>query len=419
MSFCFLNCNWIIAWAVVCGISVCAFAQPVEPVLGEGYLSLSECYALALKRSETVAIRKEVIEEAEARFQQSLSGILPRASYVISEEIEQGGNRTPQQRFVFSQALFSGFREFAAMKQSRAERRQRVAEFERAKQILFTDVADAFYLVMNYQEDRQALDATRQALVDRIEELKKRQSIGRTRRSEVVNAEARLSRVEADLQKVDSQKEIAEQLLEFLIGQPFAGLIEQESTENLAPVDEYLDAADQRPDVLAGKESWQGSKSQVTVARSGFWPSANADGNYYTKREGSSEDVDWDVTFSVDVPLFQGGQVAGEVNEAKALMREAELSYSDIRRRAKLDIQNSYTRYTRAVNRLAALKKALQAAEENYKLQEEDYRNSLVNNLDVLQALEDLQQAKREFIAVKYLAKQYYWQLQVSVGKIL
>ncbi|OGX25152.1 MAG: hypothetical protein A3D10_04015 [Omnitrophica WOR_2 bacterium RIFCSPHIGHO2_02_FULL_48_11] len=389
-------------------------------------LTLPECYQLALKQSEKIAIQQQLIKETEARFLQSLSGILPRVSYSLSEKRQDGrgdSNFTlreiPEQKFVFSQPLFSGFKEFAAMAASRAEGRQRKQEKIRAEQLLFTDVADAFYFFFTYQQDLETLEAIHTALAQRVEELKSREELGRARPSEVASAESRLSRIEAELELVKARQATARQLMEFLIGKPFAALLDPVAERPaLEILDTYLAKVDQRPDVMAFKEAWEVAKKEVVVARAGFFPVVGMDGNYYTKRTGNSSDVDWDVTLKVDVPLFQGGENVGKTKEASAKEQGAKLKFAEARRNAVLDIQNIYTQYAAALKRTAALAKALQAVEKNYELQKEDYRFNLVNNLEVLQALEELQDVRREHSGVTNETKQLYWKLQAATGEI-
>ena len=64
-----------------------------------------------------------------------------------------------------------------------------------------------------------------------------------------------------------------------------------------------------------------------------------------------------------------------------------------------------------------ALKKEFTTAKLNYYLQRKDYERSLVNNLDVLAAIQTLQNAQRNFIHALYEAKREYWQLRVAVGQ--
>ena len=412
-----------------------AFAQTVSPVSEP--LTLHDCYRLALKQSEKVAIHQEMIKEAEARFSQSLGGILPHATFESSTKRQNGSNSSnfslteiPENKFIFSQPLFSGFKDFAGMGANRAERRQRTQQMRRAQQLLFTDVSDAFYLFLSYQEDILALETTQGALSERIEELKRREDLGRSRPSEVASAEVLLNRNEAEIELVRAQREVSGQLLEFLTGQKIEKV--QDSEDEFRHSEERSDEeshqeeilrfaqndASSRADVLAAKEAWTAAQKKITVARAGWWPIAGLDGNYYTKRVGNSSDVTWDFTFKVDVPIFDGGETFGAVREAQSLASQAQLSLQETQRNAVLEIRNAATRFQTALKRRDALKRALEAAEKNYQMQKEDYQKSLVNNLDVLDSLRDLQSVRRDYISARFDAKRMYWSLKVAAGEI-
>ena len=388
--------------------------------------TLAECYALALKQSETIAIKQEVLKETEGRFLQAFSGILPHVSFSMSEKRQNGSGGSaftlreiPERKFVFTQPLFSGFKEFAAIAGARAERRQRHDEEARAKQLLFVDVANAFHLLLEEREDLQALETIRAALMARIDELKDRERLGRSRSSEVVSAESQLRRIEADLEQARSQEITARQLLEFLTGYvPLEGLEPDRTTAGpLNAEEDYLKSASMRSDVRASEEAWRIAKDQIVVAQSQFWPTVNLQGDRYTKRVGASADVDWDVLLTVDVPLFQGGKAMGSVRQAAAQAREARLNFQKTQREAELEIRNAHAQFQQALARMAALKKALEASEDNYRLQQEDYLHNLVNNLEVLQALQTLENTRRDVIHAAHETKRLYWQLQAATGK--
>ncbi|OGX40113.1 MAG: hypothetical protein A3C53_08015 [Omnitrophica WOR_2 bacterium RIFCSPHIGHO2_02_FULL_68_15] len=391
-------------------------------------LTLPECYRLALKRSEEIAIRGEVIKETEGRFLQALSTALPNASFVLSEKRQDGSGGSiftlesiPERRFAFSQPLFSGFKEFAAIAGSRSERRQREHERTRAEQLLFVDVAEAFHLLLQQREDLRALETIRSALVERAEELRERERLGRSRTSEVVSAESQLHRVVAEQAFVSGQEQTARQLLAFLIGRdPGEGLSDAGlGLPVLADRAVYLSAAATRPDVLASEEAWKFAKKEVAVERAGFWPGVDLESNYYTKRVGVAADVDWDVLVTVDVPIFQGGEVVGAVREAASKARQAKLAHDLAGREAVLDVENTYNELAAALQRSTALAGALAAAEEDYRLQLEDYRRSLINNLDVLQVLQTLQDTRRDEIRARHEAHRLYWRLLAETGEAL
>lgn len=393
--------------------------------LAQNALTLDECYRLALKQSEKLAIEQQKIKEAEGHFLQSFSGIMPKVSYSYENVRQDARSDTSftldqydQSRFVFSQPLFSGFKEFAAMAGSRAEKRQHKLDQLHAEQSLMIDVADAFYNYLGYQEQLTVLEETQKALRERMDVLKKRMDIGRSRRGDVSSAEARLGRTLAETERVRGEADVWRELLEFLIGQSIDQIVDSSQVGAIdLTIDEINRKAQNRSDVKALNEAVSVEESKVKVAQSALWPSVGVDGNYYTKRAGVAENVDWDVTLRVDVDLFRGGENVGTIKQAKAIKEQAQLKYQEAVRRAAMEIAQAVTRYQSMQKRHEILQHALESVEKNYKYQKEDYQTNLVSNLDVLQALQDFQEVQRELISAESEAKRLYWNFKMTSGE--
>ncbi len=395
-------------------------------------LTLSDCYNLALKQSEIIAIDAEQIRITEAHFLQALSIILPNVSFISADTQQEkspgvavtaGGSivastKDSQRQFNVTQTLFNGFKAIAAIKGSKFERNQRINEKIRAEQLLLVDVADSFYLLKEKREDLKALQNIRTALRSRIKELRKRTDLGRSRPSEVVNVKAQLYGVEASIELAKSQEVLARQLLEFLVGGSVYSITDTyDIPAALQPESYYVAKSDARPDVKATKFAWELAKKEIQIVNSDFLPNASVGANYYTQRTNVSEGIDWDVTLTVIVPIFDGGLTIGRSNEAIAFARQQELTYRRTRRLAPYDIRDSYISLKTAMSVYKALRKEYTTAKLNYHLQKKDYRFSLVNNLDVLAAIQTLENAERDAIHALYEAKREYWQLRVSVGE--
>lgn len=427
LSFAIFILSGPAAYAQPLNTPASSITPPFVETVSEGPapLTLEDCYRLALKRSEQVAINAELIKQTEARFLQALGTALPRVSFTSTDIWQDGSGASaftlrhrPERAFAFSQPLFTGFKEFAAITGARYEYRQRKGEKAHAELSLLVDVANAFNLLLEEREDLAAVESIRVALTDRLDELKDRERLGRSRQSEVKSIETQLRQTEAELELAKSKEQITRQLLAFLIGQPAAAITDP-ADEVPQPLEEsfYLAKADSRPDVQAAEAALKVAEKEIVVAQSKFWPTVNADGKYYTERGGIAQDVKWDVTLKVDVPLFQGGQAVGAVKEALANARTAKLRYVERQRMAELDIKDAYTKLTSAITIKRLVDEALKSAEESYRLQVEDYRLSLVNNLDVLQALQVLQTTRRDDIHARREAKRYYWQLRAAIGQ--
>lgn len=411
--------KWLLGAASLLTIASGATAEPAQP------LSLEDSYRRSLKQSEEIALRSERITETEGRFMQALAGMLPRISFSSIDKRQDGSGNSPftrkslpERKFVFSQPLFSGFKEFAAMKGSKLEKHQREQEKKRAEQLLQVDVSDAFYLLLEQREQLDILNAIRQNLKDRIRELQERENLGRSRVSEVVAARAQLHRVEADWETVQNQEMVVSQLLQFLTGLDAIGEL-QKPGPNLPSVhsrETYLSRANSRPDVKAAEEAVKIAQQQKAVARAQYFPTVNANGNYYVERSGAAEDVKWDASLNVDVPLFQGGEALGANKEAASQLRQAEIILGRARRIAMQEIKDSYAQYEGSLNRLRALREALESTDETYQYEVKEYRLNLVNNLEVLAALQTLQDSRREVIQIMYEAQRLYWKLQAAAG---
>lgn len=403
-------------------------------------MSLSDCYAHSLVQSEFIAIDSWKIVEAEGRFLQALAIALPHVSFISSDmqndpqknriiaptsaaaisESQLNPNRDSLRRFNVTQTLFNGFKAFAAMKGSKCEKNQRLAEKMRAEQLLLVDVANAFYLVTEKREDLRALGGIRNALLSRIKELREREELGRSRPSEVVNAKTSLYGVEAEIEVSKNQELVARQLLEFLTGVPVGELIDSDVVPNKLDAESYyLNKSLGRPDVIAAKNGWEVSKREVEIIDSDFLPEATFEGNYYTQRTDVSKGINWDIMLKVTVPIFEGTDTLGRDKEARAKAKESELLYKRSLRAAPLDVSQAYTSLDTAISIQHTLKKAFSMAKLNYHLQRRDYDLSLVNNLDVLDSIKTLHDSERSYVHSIYEAKRLYWQLLVACGETL
>lgn len=391
--------------------------------------TLPRCYALSIKQSELIAVNADKVKETEARFLQAISIMLPHVSFFSADSQESLPNvsgtfatlkpaKWSTRNFNVTQNLFTGFKAIAGMRGANLERKQRINEMVRAEQLLLVDVSDAFYTLMEKREDLKALDDTKKALVKRIIELKARERLGRSRESEVVNARTQLYSVQATIEVVKSEEDVSRQILEFLIGGP-VGIIKDSYPvpSELMAEEYYLSRSALRPDVEAAKYAWETAVQASKIVDSDFLPTVSVDGNYYTQRTGFDEGTDWDITLKVAVPIFEGTETLGRSKEYALKAHESRLLYDRAKRVAPYDIKDAYIKLRSAIAVYECLGKAFDTARLNYILQRKDYQRSLVSNLDVLAAIQMLEEAQRNYIKAMYAAKRLYWRLRVAAAE--
>lgn len=411
---------------IVFGISP-AWAQPET-------LTLQQAYQLALKQSEDIGQVMETLNAAQGHFYQSFEVILPKVDYTITrseQDVREGGSSTsgtdstnsfrrttPQQKIVFSQPLFSGFKEIAALQGAGAEKAQRRFEIQRAKELLFVDVAESFYAVLQAQRDVEILQEVHALTGKRKGELEERARLGRSREGEALSAIADIKVIEADLIVAQRLERLAKLLLEYYIGRPLMEKLEDVGTMPISV--EIADPlkADSRADVKAAENAKTLADKRVIVAQAGLFPEVTLDGNYYTKRVGAQSGNDWDVLLTINVPVFDRLNTFGDIKVAAANRKTAELEVRKLKRQAALDIFNAQEEYETSRLIEAKLAEAADAMKKNYEMQTEDYSRSLVNNLQVLDVLRLYQNAEQRHNEAHYEMKKNYWRFRASLGEI-
>lgn len=401
-------------------------------------LSLHRAFELALKNAEVIAIEQEKLKEVEARFYTALDEVTPDIAYQLSEfwqdtpkkgeEVSTGGDsfgsnaqrRTrPEAKFTFSQSLFKGFKEIAAVKASGADKQRQAALLRKAKLMLFLEVSEAFHSLQEARQNLVLLREMRATLERRVKDLGERVTLGRSRQSEVETSRADLRLIEADAAEEKRLETVSRQLLEFYTGLESVGALDGSFPELVIESDSavYAAKAADRADVTAAEASMRLAREDVTAARSEFLPSGTVDGNYYARRVGFQSGTDWDLTWKLDVPIFEGTGPLGELKAAEARRRQAELEYQRADRWARVEIRNAYESLVAWIAQEKALRAARDASKENYRIQNEEYGLSLVNNLQVLDAFRQSQDVSLRWSRAYHEVKRKYWEFRAAQGE--
>lgn len=420
------------------GLQIVEMTNHQTPLTEKQKYTIASCFKLALKESDVVAMKKEEIQKAIAQFLEAASYAVGDVDFVMTDfrqgksngvnndgSVVVGAVTAPESRertFLYQQPIFQGFKAIGALMGAGSLKKQRTQEWVRAEQLLLLDVVVAFYNILQAKHDAEITEEILKSYKDRIEELRERENIGRSRLSEVKTAEAGMKLVEAELEGYRGLQAVQEHVLEFLTGiiikadQLVDSTIEKEMPRT---VDDYLKLIGNRPDVKATEQAVKTAFQGVVVAQSDFWPQLSLEGNKYVHREGSTNGIDWDVLFKVDVPIFQGFGNAGKLKSAWSDWKQAKSAYRLTKRDASLEIKKAFEIWMTSHNRFRSLQEAVKASEENYRLEKLEYTRSLVNNLDVLQALRSLLESQRQANEAFYQSKVETWRLKVAVGETI
>ena len=282
---------------------------------------------------------------------------------------------------------------------------------------LYQLVIDAYYSLKGAQLDVENLKSFLTFTKERVKEIRERTIIGRSRKGELIEAEAQLHAADSQYQLGLITLEQRQKYFEFLTNLPADKISDLPALPEVrGEAEVYLGKIEDRPDIKANKQQIVVSDYQIQVSKGGHWPSVDLIGNYYFDRTGVLASSEWDIGVAVTFPLYQGGGVSAGVREAVATKRIAELTSNETVRTARREVSVLYKNYLQIQEQLKSQKMALIKSEEAYKVNKNDYRYGLVTNLDVLVSLSNFIQNKRSYDSLYAAAHRAYKDLEAATG---
>jgi outer membrane protein len=421
----------------------------VKAALNKNKITLFDAYALAVQKTERLAIEGENSVQAEERKLQAIEAFLPTLSLNGSYAVYPKPSSTYllQNRsaagFTARLPIITGLDQISQIKSSWSDRRVKEYQLNNNAGLLLSDVGTAFYNVLLIERDL----ATNESLLDlyyqTITELQRRVKLGRSRKSEILRTNAQIYTLQAQIKSLRTNHEHAKLVLATLIGAP-ADFSLADTTVLHDPAYSIADTAklvDGRWDVLAAREQVKYDEAGVLAAYGKHVPSFYIEGSYYLYQktvntpnwlqalEASMSPISLlsgsssfkypplNITLGATLPIFGGDITFAKVREANSKKRQSELTLSQTVRHARQNIIDSFQTWDSSKMELDAYHKALSSFEDNYRVVMREYRLNLVTILDVLTSLTSLQNARDEFQRAELQVKLNRISLGVAINE--
>ncbi len=403
-------------------VAASSFSEAARPI------TLDEAFSLALKRSETLAQRADLIAQTLARIDELKASIYPHVALNAQELIQDSPNisgsnlssinRTtiPQAQLTLTQPLFSGLREFIAYKGAKLVAQSARLDERRAESLLYLDVAQAYLDLLRLRQEIRIRQDLIEATEDRVKELRHWIRIGRARDSELIAARSQVAQAQAQVEIARGQERVAQEALLFLTGldQPLAP--NEVAVPQLEPIEQFMSRAKNRSDVEARRRDLEVARLSTEIFSRQRWPTVGLTADYYLKRVGFQENSRWDALFAFSLPVFTGGQIGAQVRQGKAGEDNAAQALSLAERGAERDVRSAFRSLEWTLAAYRAFDNAARLAEENLRAQSEDYKLGLVTNLQVLDSLTSLESTRLTASQTRQQAAMARAQLEAAAG---
>ncbi len=295
---------------------------------------------------------------------------------------------------------------------------------------LFTQVVGAYLDVISNRNivelntnQVRVLNTNLQATSDRFE-------IGDLTRTDVAQAEARLSTARANLDSAQAELAAAEENYLRLVGDWPQDL---EPPPPLPDLPDSPDAAEDvaivnNPDLISAQQNAEATRRDIAAARGARLPrlEAFARGNYtnYLDTLGGplgnqfvQEETTATVGLRATLPIYQGGQPAARVRQTQALRTQAMETVIATERAVVADVRAAFSRYRATLQVIDATQTAVEANELALEGVRAENSVGLRTILDILNAEQELLNSQVDLVTARRNAYVAGFNLLASMGQ--
>lgn len=403
-------------------------------------LSLKEAYTLALANDPTWAAARYANIGAQERLVQgkalllptiNLNGNLNRSNTNIQytgQTVFNNNNRSERFNTLtygvnINQPLYRK-QNYVQYQASQLEVDEADLQLQQDRQDVLMKAAQAYFDVLLAQDKLELNHAQKDAIAIQLAQAKANFKNGVSTVTDVDEAQAKYDVVQSQEIAVTIEIQNKKQALKLLIGrypdslfgiQPNIPLqppqaIKGTSNETAqSALNQWLDLALQHNvTVQLKKNSYELANKAVELNSAGHLPTLDAVANYTrTDANGGINGFGSDlnnttVGLQLQIPLYQGGSVSSKVREAIAKQQKALEEIEAARRKVELDTKQAYLEITSSIAQAHANEQTLRSTQSQLISTTKSFKLGIRNNVDVLNAQQQVFNAKRELLQTQY-----------------
>lgn len=367
--------------------------------------TLNDALISAHEHNYQVLAEAENLEAAKIEKMQSYTGFLPSVNAQAQRtrtKLESAGARARQTRetvnsrsLTISQPIFNGGDTYASVKAADSNLSARKAVFMDVSNEISLETVKAYEGILNTRDILSLNEHNEKVLRENLKLTKTRFKHGEITKTDVLQADARVSTAVADRERAYGNMKSAEAIYARAVGSVLPESLEPISLDHIAipeAFEEFLNIAlKNNPALLASKSNAAVSKYQVNRSYAAVMPSVSAQAQFNRSNITSNTSDNNTYLLNVAVPIVsKGGREYAEIFKAQHAAKSTEYKYKEQERVVREDavrIWNSY-KVAKAVIKasnetIAGSKKALDGVKEEAKA-------GTRTTLDVLDAQNEL-----------------------------
>ena len=424
-------------------ISLLAFcflqAQEKKPI------SLQEAIELGVKNSKQLKNSHAKIEEATAALREAVEKKLPdakvSASYLrlnsanvdLKTKNNNGnGGTTPNiSQAVYgilnaSLPIYGGGPTRYGIEASKYLAEATKLDAENDKEEVIQNTVEAY---INLYKSKQTINLIKENLNQaqhRVNDLTNLEKNGLLARNDLLKAELQQSNVELALLDAENNWQLANVSMDLLLGLPEKTELIPDSTLadqtfTVKTLDEYVQTAyTNRKDLASLDLRKKATETGVKIAKGAYYPSLALMGEYIVADIPKFITITNAVNIGAGISYNLGSlwKTKAKVQEAEARTKQLEISESLLNDNIRLEVSKAYLNWTSSQKKIEVYAKAVEQANENYRITKNKYDNTLATTTELIDADIAQLQARMNLVFVKADAVVLYNKLLQTAGSL-
>ncbi len=397
---------------------------------------LLQVYRDALGNDAQYAAARATVEAGREKGPQGQAGLLPTVSATGNTTWNDNSYNPPGASRSFNsntynlnltQPLFR-WQNYVQYGQAKLQVVQAEAVFAQASQDLVLRVAQAYFDVLNAQENLKAVRANKQAITQQLEQAKKNFEVGTATITDSQEAQSRFDLASAQEIAAQSDLDVKRYALRLIVGKDSGELNRLKSKAVLQPpqpanMDQWVDAAvKDNFTVQVQQVATEIAAKEIERVRAGHYPTLDVTANVGRIHSGTySSNLTTDVGnigLQLNIPIYQGGLVSSKTREAVANRTAADAALENARRTASLSVQQSYLGVVNGLAQVRALEAALISSTSALESNKLGYEVGVRINIDVLNAENQVYVTKRDLAKARFDTLLAQLKLKAAVGAL-
>lgn len=413
-------------------VLLCWMAIPasVSAADGDNLLTLQASIDLALEKSVIVHSAREGINGAEASQKEAFTGFLPKVStslnylryneapFSVIYGFPLPGSRTvitagTQDNYTWTlearQPIFAGGGILAnyeasrfGVRSARMEERGAVLDIVQEVKISYLNVIKAEKLLTVAQQSVKQLEAHRDMAQSFFD-------VGMIPRNDLLHAEVELANGRQLFVRSENGLELTRSRLNTVLRREINAPVKVEDIFAYKPFGNSFEdclktALENRPEIKAYSLKVEQAKKVVDQAKSEYFPNVSLVGNYTRfgdtlQLNGSDfrDEQTWYVMAVANWNLWEWGKTKNRVDATRSRENQITDALMNLKDQIALEVKNAYLLLHEAEKQISVSMKAIEQAEENFRITQERYREQVATSTDVLDAQTLLTRTKSDY----------------------